>query len=83
VVEAPELKVRTVLLDDRLLERRFDVYDSLWVLVNALIPKCPRCRELLYVELREAERGVYRLVLVCRKCGLELVSSTVFNEVGA
>jgi C4-type Zn-finger protein len=74
-------------MEDRLLDRLLDTYNTLRELLYTLALKCPRCREPMSVELKplrdEWGRMVYRLVLVCYKCNYELVSNVIFSERGA
>jgi C4-type Zn-finger protein len=70
-------------MEDRLL----DMCNTLRELLYMLAPKCPRCRDLMALELKplrdEWGRRVYRLVLVCYKCNYELASSVILSEKGA
>ena len=67
--------------------RLFEMYRSLRELMYMFTPKCPRCRDLMVLELKplrdEWGRKIYRLVLVCYKCNYELVSTIFFSEKGA
>ena len=78
---------KSVMMDDRLLGKLFDIYNALRELLYILAPKCPRCREPMSVELKplrdEWGRRVYRLTLVCYKCNYELASSVFLSERGA